>query len=740
MIPMPLTPGARLGPYEILSRIGAGGMGEVYKAKDTRLGRPVAIKTLLGDQNERFAREARAIAALNHPHICQLYDIGPDYLVMEFIDGAPLKGPLAAPEAVRYAVQICEALEAAHQKHIIHRDLKPANILVTPAGIKLLDFGLALLHHDEDSPDDTTATISATQAGTILGTAAYMSPEQAEGKVADARSDIFSFGLVLYEMLSGRRAFAGASSAATMAAILLKEPDPLDAPAGLQRVVARCLRKSPGERFQSMAEVREALLASESAGSPTAIRTAVRPALAERGPSIAVLPFANMSADREQEYFSDGLAEEILNLLAHIPGLKVIARTSAFAFRGKEQDIRQIADTLGVGHVLEGSVRRAGNRIRVTAQLIEASDGTHVWSERYDRDMTDVFAIQDEISQAISEALKVRLAPRAHAVNLEAYQSYLKGQYYLARNTPESLEKAKEFLEQALSIDGAYAPAQSGVALYYSALMALGIRPSGEVTPLAKAAAQKALAIDAANTEAHSVLATVAAIYEHDWKLAEIHFRSAMASEPVAPPERFRYAVNFLLPLGRVQDAVEQSRLALETDPISMLLHAGMCWSLYHAKRYRETIEAARKALEIAADSYLVWYTMGVAQLHAGGAGEATGSLRRAIEVAPWFNPGVGALAAAYHRAGDREQEREWAQKLAGPEDRTIGAAFYHAATGEADAMFAALDGAYRRRDWFLISIASEPFLESYREDPRYRELLRRMNLPVSPTGTLLHS
>jgi len=407
-----------LGPYEILAPIGAGGMGEVYKARDTRLDRIVAVKVSNEQFSERFDREARAVAALNHSGICTLHDVGPNYLVMEYIEGTPLQGPLPVDQALKYAAQICDALDAAHKKGITHRDLKPANILVTASGVKLLDFGLAQVEPPSKS-GDATHSIDLTQAGTILGTAAYVSPEQAEGKSVDARSDIFSLGIVLYEMLTGRRAFDGDSVIAIVAAILYKEPAVLDAPPALRSIVARCLCKSPADRFQSVTELRAAL---ESAAT-------VRPD--GKQPSIAVLPFANMSADKENEYFSDGLAEEIINVLAHIPGLKVIARTSAFAFRGKEQDIRKIAESLGVRTILEGSVRRAGNRIRVTAQLISAEDGSHLWSERYDREMEDIFAIQDETAAAIAAALKTKLAvqpeaSRQYTPNLAAYHAVLR--------------------------------------------------------------------------------------------------------------------------------------------------------------------------------------------------------------------------------------------------------------------------------------------------------------------------
>jgi TolB-like protein len=369
-------------------------MGDVWKARDTRLDRIVAIKQLKGEHSARFAQEARAIAALNHPHICTLYDIGPDYLVMEHIDGAPLRGPLPADVAVRLAIQVAGALVAAHQKGILHRDLKPANVLVVDGSAKLLDFGLA---KTIAGSADMTQTIE----GTVSGTVAYMSPEQAQGRPLDERSDIFGFGAVLYELIGGERAFAGTSSADVVSAVLRDEPRLLQTPDALARIVTRCLRKSPADRFQHMTEVKAAL-EELAAGSTVDARA-----------SIAVLPFADMSPGKDNEYFSDGLAEEIINALAQMPVLRVIARTSAFAFKGQNTDIRGIAAALGVSHVLEGSVRKAGDRLRVTAQLIQAADGSHLWSERYDRELADVFEVQDDIATAIAGALEAKLAVRA---------------------------------------------------------------------------------------------------------------------------------------------------------------------------------------------------------------------------------------------------------------------------------------------------------------------------------------
>ena len=393
-----LTPGTRLGPYEIVALLGAGGMGEVYKARDTRLDRTVAIKVLpapVADDPERlrrFEHEARAIASLNHPHICQLYDIGPGYLVLEYIDGVPLRGPVAEAEAVRQAIQIAGALEAAHNRGILHRDLKPTNVLITRDGtVKLVDFGLAkLLQSGSGDPDDLTHTVAHTVIGAVLGSPGYMSPEQAAGQALDIPSDVFSFGIVLHELLSGVRA-SHQDEAFRSGHVR---------PA-LARVVQRCLAANPRERFQTMAELRTVL---EQASRD--LMSAAR----DQKLSIAVLPFANMSADKENEYFGDGLAEEVINALAQAPGLQVAGRTSSFQFRGKDVELAEVGRRLNVHHLLEGSVRRAGNRVRVTAQLIKVADGFHLWSERYDREWTDIFAIQDEITHAITSALRLRLS------------------------------------------------------------------------------------------------------------------------------------------------------------------------------------------------------------------------------------------------------------------------------------------------------------------------------------------
>ena len=472
---MPLVSGTRLGPYAVTALIGAGGMGEVYKATDTRLNRAVAIKVLAKhiasdpEQRHRFEREARAVSSLNHPHVCALYDIGAqdgvEFLVMEHVEGETLaqrlmRGALTLKDALRHAIEMIDALGAAHSRGIVHRDFKPANVTLTPdAGVKLLDFGLAKIVAElapgAASSKAPTVVSSGTVGGAVIGTASYMSPEQARGLPVDQRTDVWAFGCVLYEMLTGSKAFEGETAAHTTIEILERPPNlaalPAETPAAVRRVLERCLQKIAGRRFDRIAEaggdLREALAALNEAR--------VQP----RKPSVAVLPFANMSADPDNEYFSDGLAEEILNALTQIPGLRVIARTSSFAFKGKNEDIRRIAEALDVTCVLEGSVRKAGNRIRVTAQLIQASDGSHLWSKRYDRDLADVFAVQDEIAAAIADALRVTLAPQPVAArrrtrNVAAYELYLKADFHRRKG---GFARSSELCEQAIALDPGFA-------------------------------------------------------------------------------------------------------------------------------------------------------------------------------------------------------------------------------------------------------------------------------------------
>jgi serine/threonine-protein kinase len=737
---MAFAAGVCIGPYEILALLGAGGMGEVYKARDTRLHRIIALKTLPAekvadaDRKRRFLVEAQTASRLNHPNIVTIHDISDEngvcFIAMEFVAGTTLEqantdSGLPLKHAMKYAAEIADALAAAHSAGIIHRDLKPANIIITEDGrVKLLDFGLAKLIEPALAETVTLRTVP----GAIVGTAAYMSPEQAEGRELDARSDIFSFGLVLYEMLSGQRAFRGDSWISTLAAILHDEPRSLrdikaSIPALVEQHVARCLRKDPLQRFQTMLDVKQALA---EAAFPVVTK--------EEGASIAVLPFVNLSADKENEYFSDGLAEEIINALTKVPELRVIARTSAFAFRGKEQDLRTIGQRLRVGTILEGSVRRAGNRIRVTAQLIKIADESHIWSEGYDREMTDIFAIQDDISKAIATSLKVKFAaPQRRPGNIEAFQSYLKGLYWYQRYTPESLAKAKESFEQALGHDPSYAPAYAGLAVFYYGLGALSIKRMIEMAPLAKSAAEKALAIDQTLSEAHSVLGLIAGSVEYDWKVAEHHFQAAMAVEPVPPLVRVRNALYFLTPLRRFEDAVVQYQQALETDPLSMMVHFGLAFALYCERQYDGAIEHAARAVDLYPDYWLVHFAMGLALSQKGSIKESIASLEATVRLSPSFTLATGFLAASYARSGSPGHAGKLMEELMERSSKhyVSPACFgiYHAALGQADRMFEFLQAALAERDPYLTRMDAEPYFDPFRSDPRYRDLLHRMNV-----------
>ncbi len=756
---MALASGALIGPYEILSLLGAGGMGEVYKARDTRLHRVIALKTLPAEKvsdaerKRQFLIEARAASQLNHPNIVTIHDIfelnGAYFIAMECVVGMTLeqmnaRGGIPFDQAMKCAFDIADALAAAHAAGIIHRDLKPANIMIAEDGrVKLLDFGLAKLAEPPVAAGVEAATLTTMGAEGFAGTPAYMSPEQVEGRELDARSDIFSYGLVLYEMFCGERAFRGDTWVSTLTAVLRDEPRPMreikpEIWATMEEHVTRCLRKDPALRFQSMKEVKKDLAEMSSRvvtpGSGSTSNKNESATAREETRSIAVLPFANLSAEKENEYFSDGLAEEIMNALAKVPELKVIARTSAFAFRGKEQDLRTIGERLRVGTILEGSVRRAGNRVRVTAQLIRVADESHLWSERYDREMTDIFAIQDEISQAIAGALKVKLVTSQRGTaNVEAFQYYLKGMYWYQRYTAESLPKAEESFQQALRLDPNYALAYVGLAGFYYGLGALSIKRMTDVAPLAKSAAKKALAIDPTLNEAQGTLGMISGAVDYDWQAAGAHFQTAMAAEPVPPLVRLRYAFYCLTPLRRLKEAEEQLRLALENDPLSMMLHFGFANTIYCQKQLDRAIEYAAKALEMFPDHWMLHYVMGLVLAAKGLLTEAIASLQTAVRLSPRFALTAGYLAAAYARSGETGKAEKLVAELKEKAQKqfvsSICFSIYYAATGETDKLFQSLNAAFAERDPALTRMNTEPYCDPYKSDARFIELMKKMNL-----------
>ena len=719
---MPLTPGTRLGPYEIESLIGSGGMGEVYKAHDGRLNRTVAIKRLIADNASQFQSEARAIAALNHPHICQIYDVGPDYLVFEYLQGEPISGPVTRDEAVRLASQIADALHAAHERGILHRDLKPANVMVVRQGgrlhAKLLDFGIAQL---------TSADPSATRtlAGDVTGTPAYMSPEQAAAKPLDARSDVFSFGAVLHELLTGTRAFTGDSTAQILSAVLRDDPSPLAAPPALQEIVKRCLAKDPHRRFQTMADVSQAL---RHLTGGTAEATA----------SIAVLPFANLSADRENEYFGDGLAEEIINALAQVEGLKVIARTSAFSFKGKNQDVRHIAQALGVTNVLEGSVRRSGDRIRVTAQLIAAADGTHLWSERYDRSMTDVFAMQDEIASAITDALKGKLggeraSPRHYTPRLPAYESFLRGRAHLAQFTLEAWNRAKGLFEQAIALDAAYADPHAELALGYFICGMHGMRSMREVAPFVRAEVDRALALNPSDPRPRFLSGAIALVHDYDWKGAEEHFGASMNVPDVSGHARWIYASLFLRGLGHFEESAAEMGRAVQQDPLNATWHAIWGAQLFDARRLDQAIEEGLRATELEPNYFIAQHLLGEAYWYGGQRSQAIAAFERAYQIVPW-PIAAGWLAAALWLRDEKARARQIVEAMGDSPEPLWGRVVYHLLTSDLDAAADWYGRMIEHRDPFALVYARASVVEPLRRHPRWPELAARMKLPAMAT------
>ncbi len=749
---MPLPPGSRLGPYEIVSSLGSGGMGEVYRARDSRLGRDVAIKALpeeFARDPERLARsrrEAQALAALNHPNIAAIYaleEIGErPHLVLELVEGEPLsarleRGPLPPREALALGIQIAGAIEAAHERGIVHRDLKPGNVMITRAGVaKVLDFGLARSEPgitgdgDPSRPGTVTGHGVATLAGTLLGTAAYMSPEQARGRAVDRRSDVWSFGCVLFECFAGRPAFSGETVSDLIARILEREPDWTALQAGtpprVREILRRCLRKDAEERPRDIRDVRIELADVASGGEK---------GVAGREKSIAVLPFENQSGP-DDEYFADGVTDEILNALAQVEGLRVAARASCFAFKGRREDLRAIGEKLDVATVLEGTVRRAGPRLRITAQLANAADGYQLWSERYDREMTDVFAVQDEIAHAITVRLRgsmhaesIRSRARGGTRNLEAYELLLRGRALQTRRGRYTRQAVRCF-ERAAELDPGYAEALAGQAESYRLMGVFSAAPPGDVMPKAKALAERALAIDAGLADAWATLAAIEEQYEWEFARSDSLYERALTLEPRNSTARAQWALwRVIRGVMPAEAALAELRRAVQDDPLNSWVGGMHSFLLGIAGRHEESLAEAERSLALDEESFFAHWN--VVRGHAWA-----GRHDRAIEEAPallaasgrhaWA---LGLLAWIYGRSGDADRARACYDEMEGrSRHEFVGASWLAVAAASAglvDPGVRWVERAVAHHEPVVLWARILPLWDALRGDPRYLEVTR---------------
>ncbi|MFY9552881.1 MAG: protein kinase [Thermoanaerobaculia bacterium] len=783
---MTLAAGSKLGPYEILSPLGAGGMGEVYRARDTRLGREVAIKVLPAsfsqdpDRLRRFEQEARAASALNHPNILTIHDVGQHagapYVVTELLEGETLRGRMAAGalsprRALEHALQIAHGLAAAHERGIVHRDLKPENVFVTRDGrVKILDFGLAKLSEATGSGSQTNLPTAApaTDPGLVLGTLGYMSPEQVRGKAADPRSDIFAFGAILYEMLSGRRAFHGDTAADTMSAILTKDAPELsatnrDVSPGLDRVVRHCLEKDPERRFHSAHDLAFDLEALSDASGvqpqvPPPARSWKRIALPIAAvvllavaaaiwwrrssgaggslDSIAVLPFVNASHDPNTEYLSDGITESVINSLARLPQLRVAARSSVFRYKGREDDPQKAGRDLKVRAVVSGRVIQRGDTLTVQADLVDVGNGSQIWGDHYDRKLSDILAIQEEIAKDISEKLRLRLTgeqkeklKKRYTENTEAYQLYLKGRYAWEKRTAGDLQQSSEFFQKAIEKDPAFALAYSGLADSYVVLPSYSIMSPAEAHPRARAAARKALEIDDSLAPAHATLGLILTDYDHDWPGAESEFKRAIELDPSYATARFWYA-QLLSSLARSDEALNQIQKAREIDPFSAIIQANSVRMLVYARRYDKALEEGRKAVRDNPNFAPAHFMLGRAYEASGMSREAAAECRKAADLIGQAPQGIGNRGHAQALAGQRAQALATIAELEAMAAHRYVAPPYIAVIfillGEKDRAFEWLERSCEDHSYDLVYLNVDPLFDSLRNDPRFPDLLRK--------------
>ncbi|HYE66088.1 MAG TPA: protein kinase, partial [Pyrinomonadaceae bacterium] len=766
-----------LGRYEIRSLLGKGGMGEVYLAQDTTLRRPVAVKLLPADFTQhqerlrRFKQEAYAASALNHPNILTVHEIGAQdgshYIITEFVEGESLRQRigqmrLELREVLDVGIQTASALAAAHEAGIVHRDIKPENIMLRRDGyVKVLDFGLAKLIEQQSPALDTeapTTPLLNTGAGALMGTVQYMSPEQARGLSVDARTDIWSLGCVLYEMIAGRPPFGGATTTDTLSMILHHEQPSLllysrDLPAEMERIVEKALTKEREERYQLAKELSvdlkrfkqrleveaelERTAARQSSTSATAAGSGRRSRKAID--SLAVLPLVNASADPNMEYLSDGITESIINTLSRLPKLHVMARSTVFRYKGRELDPQQVGRELGVRAVLAGTVLQHGDNLHVQAELVDVANGWQLWGEHYDRKPADIFAVQEEIAKEITENLRLRLSgeqkkqlTKRHTENAGAYQLYLKGRYHLNKRTEEGFKKGIEYFQQAIDMDINYALAYAGLSDSYILLERYGVLKPKEAIPQAKAAVLKALEIDDSLAEAHTSLAYAKLIYDWDWLAAEGEYTRAIELNRNYATAHHWYGWH-LSHTGRHAEALAEMKWAQELDPLSLIINTNMGTILYFARRYDEAITQLQKTLELDASFIVAHQWLGRAYEQKGMYVEAIAEHRTVLNILgnePESLASLGHASAVSGRSGEARKVVDKLRKLS--KRRYVSPywiAIIYTGLGEREQAFEWLEKAYEERFDWLIFLKVEPMFDSLRSEARFADLMRRVGL-----------
>jgi serine/threonine-protein kinase len=730
-------------------------MGKVYKVYDREINEKIALKLLrpeiAGSEKviERFRDELKLARQISHRNVCRMFDLnrseGIYYITMEYVPGEDLKsmlkmmGPMSSGKSILITKQVCKGLAEAHRRGIVHLDLKPQNIMIDKEGIvRIMDFGIARSLGVKDK----------TEQGVLIGTLAYMSPEQVEGKEVDHRSDIYSLGVILYEMLTGDLPFEGETpDRIARRQRSLAPPDPRELnpliPEDLSRLVQRCLERDRFKRHQDVDEVLQELreiqkvVPTTDGVVPGAKRDSEEIRADRPKNSIAVLPFTDLSPEKDQEYFCDGMTEELISVLAKVDELKVASRTSAFQFKGERQDIRQIGDKLKVGNVLEGSIRKAGNRVRITAQLINVQDGYEIWSEKFDRDVEDIFAIQEEISLAIVDSLKVNILKEEREAlvkrstqNAEAYKLYLKGRYFWNRRYEGGLQKSIEFFNQAIEKDPRYALAYAGIADSYSLLAHYGFLPPREASPKAKAAAEKAIEIDNHLAEGHASLGRIKLHYDWDWSAAEKELKRALELNPRYATGLEWYAL-YLMIMGRFDEAIAEAKKALELDSLSLIINAVLGGVYYFAGMLPESIEQFRRTIEID-PQFSVTYLFQAGALEAmGREKEAVDSLKKLVMLTGKSPFALGYYGGALALAGQKDQALKILDDLEQLSRKRFVSPLYIAMVyigfDDKDKAFEYLEKAYEERESFMAFIHTWPQFQGLRSDPRYEALVKKM-------------